>query len=61
MYPMMVSIEEAQQIYSKRGSDYRKKKGYRPVQDPVSDPTHLTKQQIIEAVTLVKLKEEIIK
>ena len=50
---MMVSLDEAHQIYKSRCK--------RIVMEPVKKPTHLTKKQIRNAVTKVKLmKEEII-
>lgn len=55
---MMVSLEEAHLIYQARGKAVRKEKGYPPVLNAPCKPTHCTEEQIRDAITIVKLKEE---
>jgi hypothetical protein len=60
-YPMMVTVKEASKIYRARAKKYREKKGWLPILAPSHKPTHLTAKRIRRSVTLVKLRDEVIK
>jgi hypothetical protein len=54
---MLVTLEEAYLILTKRAAEKRKSKGYLPIQDPVCNQLHFSKKQIRDAVTLTILKK----